>query len=193
MAKLAPVRRRLDDNRIFIDMPDAPDNPCTACGACCTHFRVSFYCGELTGGSGGFVPAEMTSKLSPLMACMKGTEAGHGRCIALAGEPGRPGVRCRIYARRPTPCREFANWLADGTPNPDCQRLRTGLGLPPLAPLPGSKVQEAAASRLDEFSQQPADGTLLVARVEQPGPLGAGGPQVGQQAAAAALVPAQAA
>ncbi len=63
---------------------------------------------------------------------MKGTESGHGRCIALRGVVGEPGIRCDIYAVRPTPCREYRVWAEDGTPNPDCQRLRKGIGLPPL-------------------------------------------------------------
>lgn len=110
------------------------ENPCIACGACCAHFRVSFYCGELTGGSGGYVPVELASKLNDVMACMQGTEAGNGRCVALRGELGQPGIGCAIYPNRPSPCREFANWFDDGTPNPDCQRLRIKIGLPPLAP-----------------------------------------------------------
>lgn len=117
-------------------MPDNQNNPCIACGACCALFRVSFYCGELTGGSGGVVPAELASKVNDFVACMKGTESGNGRCIALVGELGKQGISCSIYPNRPTTCREFANWLADGTPNPDCQRLRAGLGLTPLLPLP---------------------------------------------------------
>lgn len=132
------IRRVIDDNRIFVEMPERPDNPCTACGACCAHFRVSFYCGELAGGSGGFVPAHMTSKLNNVMACMKGTEAGNGRCVALVGTLGKDGISCSIYPNRPTPCREFAVWLQDGTPNPDCQRLRVRIGLPPLRPLPSN-------------------------------------------------------
>jgi len=138
MTKVIQIRRLTDDNRVFIDMPDSPDNPCTACGACCAYFRVSFYCGELAGGSGGIVPVEMTSKVNEVIACMKGTETGHGRCVALAGELGQGGIRCTIYANRPSPCREFANWLEDGRPNPECQRLRARLGLPPLHPLPAN-------------------------------------------------------
>jgi len=120
-----------DDNRVFIDMPDSPENPCLSCGACCAHFRVSFYCGELSDGSGGIVPAELTSQLTPMLVCMQGTETG-GRCIALRGELGRPGIACSIYAHRPSPCREFPAWLPDGTANPDCQRLRAKHGLAPL-------------------------------------------------------------
>lgn len=132
MAKSIPIRRSLDDNRTFIDMPDGPDNPCTSCGACCAHYRVSFYCGELSEGSGGVVPAELVSQINALMVCMKGTESGHARCIALSGTLGQPGIGCRIYPNRPSPCREFANWLEDGTPNPECQRLRQQIGLAPL-------------------------------------------------------------
>ena len=53
---------------------------------------------------------------------------GGGRCISLRGELGKPGIHCAIYENRPTPCREFDIWLPDGTPNPDCQRLRAALG-----------------------------------------------------------------
>lgn len=143
MTKGIQLRRIIDDNRVFIDMPDSPDNPCIACGACCSYFRVSFYCGELTGGSGGFVPADMATKVNDVMACMKGTEAGNGRCIALVGELGKSGISCSIYPNRPTPCREFAVWQEDGSPNPHCQRLRANIGLPPLRPLPA----DDAASR----------------------------------------------
>jgi Fe-S-cluster containining protein len=111
-------------------------NPCLSCGACCAHFRVSFYCGEIKGEGGGTVPAELVSQVGPLRACMKGTEYGKARCIALRGELGQDGIHCAIYEQRPSPCREFTTWMADGSPNPDCQRLRLALGLPPLAPLP---------------------------------------------------------
>jgi len=134
------IRQVVDGNRSFIDMPDSPDNPCTACGACCAKPRVSFYCGELTGGSGGIVPADMASKVNEVIACMKGTESGNGRCIALVGELGKTGISCSIYANRPSTCREFANWLEDGSPNPDCQRLRAQIGLKPLNPLPPDEV-----------------------------------------------------
>lgn len=131
----APIHRTTDDQRIFVDMPDAADNPCMACGACCARFRVSFYCGELADGSGGFVPTELASKVNDVIACMKGTEAGNGRCIALVGEVGQPGLRCTIYPNRPTTCREFAPWREDGTPTPECQRVRASFGLPPLEAL----------------------------------------------------------
>jgi Fe-S-cluster containining protein len=65
---------------------------------------------------------------------MKGTEQGGQRCVALRGELGQPGVHCAIYEHRPSPCREFPTWMEDGAPNPDCQRLRLAIGLPPLSP-----------------------------------------------------------
>ena len=107
-------------------------NPCLSCGACCAHFRVSFYFGELQGQPDGWVPLELTSKVNDFRAAMKGTEAGNGRCIALRGEVGQAGVHCAIYQHRPTPCREFVAWFPDGTPNPDCRRLREARGLAPL-------------------------------------------------------------
>lgn len=111
-------------------------NPCLSCGACCAHFRVSFYCGEIAGEGGGIVPPELVSQVGPLRACMKGTEYGKARCIALRGELGQEGIHCAIYEQRPSPCREFTTWMPDGSPNPDCQRLRLALGLPLLTPLP---------------------------------------------------------
>jgi len=110
-------------------------NPCLSCGACCAHFRVSFYFGELSGEMGGCVPVELTSKINDFRAAMKGTESGNGRCVALCGDIGKPGVCCSIYPNRPTPCREFDPWLPDGSPNPDCQRLRAQQGLTVLRPL----------------------------------------------------------
>lgn len=57
-------------------------NPCLDCGACCSHFRVSFYIGELAGENGGQVPLDLVTQMSPLRACMKGTEMGGGRCTS---------------------------------------------------------------------------------------------------------------
>jgi Fe-S-cluster containining protein len=121
-----------DDRRVFVDMADDEDNPCLSCGACCQHFRVSMYMGEMASSPGGTVPDELVSFVNPHIVCMKGTESGHGRCVALRGTVGQPGIRCEIYPARPTPCREYRVWSEDGTPNPDCQRLRKGIGLPPL-------------------------------------------------------------
>jgi Fe-S-cluster containining protein len=109
-------------------------SPCTSCGACCAHFRVSFYFGELESQPGGWVPIALTSKVNHFRAAMKGTESGACRCVALRGELGKPGVTCSIYPQRPSPCREFSAWDEDGRPSPNCQRLRTALGLPALEP-----------------------------------------------------------
>lgn len=133
---------------------DPATNPCLDCGACCAHFRVSFYDGEVAGDSGGWVPAELVTQMSPLRACMKGTEQGGGRCISLRGELGKPGIHCATYALRPSPCREFDTWMPDGSANPDCQRLRLALGLALLSARggaandpqgPGTPTQPAAA------------------------------------------------
>lgn len=105
-------------------------NPCLSCGACCAYYRVSFYSGELTGETGGSVPVELTTQIGPLRACMKGTELGKGRCIALRGELGQPGIYCTIYEARPSPCREFEIFDKNGIMNPDCAKLRLTLGLP---------------------------------------------------------------
>jgi len=119
------------------------ENPCLSCGVCCSHFRVSFYSGELAGETGGTVPVELTTKIGPLRACMKGTEQGGGRCIALRGTLGQPGIHCAIYPDRPNPCRDYQIWEADGSPNPDCQRLRAKHGLPPLPHRPDPQAPAA--------------------------------------------------
>ena len=111
---------------------DVHTNPCLSCGACCAHFRVSFYCGEIAGDDGGTVPPELVSQVGPLRACMKGTEHGGQRCVALRGEIGAAGIHCAIYEQRPSPCRDFPAWEEDGTPNPDCQKVRAKFGLPAL-------------------------------------------------------------
>jgi Fe-S-cluster containining protein len=134
METIKQISRVQDDGKVFIDMPDGPDNPCLTCGICCSHYRVSFYQGETTD-VGGTVPVALTSKVNDFMACMTGTECGNGRCSALQGEIGVGGIGCAIYTNRPSVCREFPVWMDDGTPNPDCQRLRAGIGLPPLLAL----------------------------------------------------------
>ena len=116
------------DGRIFYDMA-GKDNPCDGCNACCRHFRVSFYHGELDSQPDGQVPADMTVPITPFRACMKGTESGHGRCIALQDDG-----RCGIYAQRPSVCREFPVFMADGSFNPECVRLRALHGIAPWAP-----------------------------------------------------------
>ncbi|WP_063588058.1 YkgJ family cysteine cluster protein [Achromobacter ruhlandii] len=131
-------------------------NPCLDCGACCSHFRVSFYIGELAGENGGQVPLDLVTQMSPLRACMKGTEMGGGRCISLRGELGRPGIHCAIYENRPTPCREFDIWQPDGSPNPDCQRLRLALGLAPAPPRPDAENDPQGPSHPNQPDQPAA-------------------------------------
>lgn len=101
-------------------------SPCQACGACCTNFRVSFYLGETDAAPGGSVPAQLTEAVTPLLRCMKGTGSKPVHCIALEGEVGKR-VSCSIYAQRPSPCREFDVFEADGSPDPRCAALRAQL------------------------------------------------------------------
>ena len=121
------------DGRLHIDTPDGDPSPCSDCGACCSYFRVSFYFGETDAHPHGQVPDDMAESLGGFRACMKGTAQG-GRCNALLGDIGVGPIRCSIYAKRPSVCREFPVWLPDGSPNPDCQRLRSAIGIPPLPP-----------------------------------------------------------
>ena len=102
-------------------------SPCFGCGACCRYPRVSFYHGELDSQPGGTVPVDYAVQLTPFRACMKGTEQGNGRCMALGDD-----LSCAIYEKRSSVCREFPAFLDDGTPNPECARLRAilGIGLP---------------------------------------------------------------
>ena len=121
---------RTEDDRVFYDMPE--HSICNDCGACCKHFRVSFYQGELNTFPGGTVPAELTEPVTPFLVCMKGTANGNnngvGRCVAL-----QENNRCGIYENRPSPCREYAAYMEDGSLNPKCVQLRMlyGIGMPP--------------------------------------------------------------
>lgn len=116
----------------FLCAPKMSDfNPCLDCGICCTHFRISFYWAEADDAPGGFVPSHMTEKLTPHLRCMKGSNDVPRRCSALVGEIGHQ-VACSIYEQRPSPCREFPVYLDGGVPNPKCNELRAGVGLPPL-------------------------------------------------------------
>ncbi len=123
----AQIAIRTDDGRMYYDMA-GDDNPCFGCGACCRHFRVSFYHGELDTQPGGYVPAEFATQITPFRACMKGTEAGNGRCVAQ-----QDNGHCAIYDRRPSVCREFPVFMEDGTMNPECLRLRALYGVTQLA------------------------------------------------------------
>ena len=95
-------------------------NPCQQCGACCAAFRVSFYWSEASA-----LPASHIEQVSPLMACMAGTNRVAPHCAGLAGVVGE-AVRCTVYDQRPPPCREV-------TPGDDkCLRARARHGLAPL-------------------------------------------------------------
>lgn len=121
--KNAQIVVRTEDGRVHYDMAET-DNPCFGCGLCCRHFRVSFYHGELDTQPGGCVPAELTAPVTPFRTCMKGTEHGGGRCVALQDDG-----RCGIYEKRPSVCREFPAFMADGSLNPECVRLRRLYGI----------------------------------------------------------------
>ncbi len=103
---------------------------CEHCGACCASFRVSFYWGEADDAPGGWVPAEVTERLTPHLRCMKGTNSATPRCDQLVGEI--PGARCRIYPQRPGTCHDMQPYTVDGQVNPQCSRARAHYGLPPV-------------------------------------------------------------
>lgn len=130
--KIIQIKHVTETGDEHFDMADDPSNPCQSCGACCTHFRVSFYQGELDS-NGGMVPADLVSPINSFMVAMKGTETG-GRCISLQGDIGKNNIGCGIYHNRSSSCRAFPVWMSDGTPNPKCQELRLKNGLPLIQP-----------------------------------------------------------
>ena len=95
-------------------------NPCTTCGACCATYRVSFYWAD-----GERLPESMVEKVTPVMACMAGTQGPSPRCVALQGTV-RERVRCAVYEQRPPVCRD----LVPGDER--CARARVCHGLAPL-------------------------------------------------------------
>lgn len=130
--KTIQIKTIQDNGNVSIDMPNDPSNPCKTCGACCSHFRVSFYQGELDS-NGGIVPNELVTSINPFMVAMKGTESG-GRCNSLIGELGKD-ISCGIYENRSSSCRSFPVWLDNGQPNPKCQELRLKNGFSPISSL----------------------------------------------------------
>ncbi|MFW9080287.1 YkgJ family cysteine cluster protein [Pseudomonas sp. P2757] len=105
-------------------------SPCLNCGACCSHFRVSFFWGECAS-SGGTVPDELVTQITPSRVAMNGTDCKSPRCIALEGEVGSE-VKCTIYEQRSSPCREFEASWESGEQNTDCDAARARFGLLPL-------------------------------------------------------------
>lgn len=95
---------------------------CQRCGACCASFRVSFYWAEAEVLG---IPQHDVEQLTPSMACLAGTNQAAPHCGALEGRVGE-AVNCRIYASRPSPCREVQRGDAQ------CRRARLRHGLPPL-------------------------------------------------------------
>lgn len=106
-------------------------NPCLNCGACCACYRVSFYWAEAQPN--GHVPEQLTVPVTPHRIAMLGTNQPRPRCVALLGDVGEQ-VRCSIYARRPTPCRDLKPSWSEGIQNEQCDKARTAWGLPPLEP-----------------------------------------------------------
>lgn len=108
-------------------------NHCTSCGACCAYYRASFYWAEASDATEGGVPVELTERLGPFRRLIKGTGNVPPRCIALFGNIGE-SVRCTIYNRRASVCRDFAPSWANGESNPRCDQARAFWKLLPLAP-----------------------------------------------------------
>ena len=108
-------------------------HPCQSCGACCASFRVSFYRGEALHGDPEAVPAELTEVVAPFRVAMRRDGEDRLRCVALEGEVGS-AVACSIYARRPSPCREFRASWEDGRVDARCDAARARHGLHPLRP-----------------------------------------------------------
>lgn len=104
-------------------------NPCVTCGACCANFRVSFYWAEGNDAPGGYVPAELTEQVNPFYRCMRGTNNGSPRCVALQGDIGGV-ISCSIYADRPSPCRDFD--ISINGSNPACDQARAKYGMAAL-------------------------------------------------------------
>ena len=108
-------------------------NVCLSCGACCAFYRASFYWSEAEDHTAGGVPLKMVKKLTDFRLVMRGTEGPNPRCIALLGDIGR-SVRCSIYERRASVCREFEPSWKTNAANPRCDKARAAWGLAALTP-----------------------------------------------------------
>lgn len=112
---------------------ESQKNPCIECGACCAYFRASFYWAECGDTTENGVPVLLTTRIGPFRSMMIGTDGPKPRCVALLGNVGE-AVRCTIYERRASVCREFMpSWL-DFTANPRCDQARAAWNLKPLTP-----------------------------------------------------------
>jgi uncharacterized protein len=117
------MRREQEKSGAAIGAPVATlskSTACQQCGACCAFFRVSFYWAE---GPHRGLPDSAVERLNAHMACMAGTNQPEPRCHALQGQIGKQ-VTCRVYAARPSPCRE----LQPGDEKCNQARARHGLG-----------------------------------------------------------------
>lgn len=72
------------------------------------------------------LPDAMAEQVTPLLACMAGTNQPEPRCHALEGQVGQQ-VTCQQYAQRPAPCRELQPGDAK------CNQARARHGLPPIS------------------------------------------------------------
>lgn len=106
---------------------------CLSCGACCATFRVSFYWAEADDAPDGWVPVDMTEKLTPHLRCMRGSNSKSRRCDQLQGDI--PGALCGIYPHRPSPCRELQPYTEEGKVTAQCAKARLHHGLPALPDL----------------------------------------------------------
>jgi uncharacterized protein len=93
---------------------------------------VDFHPSEVAGEDGRGVPPVLAVTVLPQLVRMRGTDAAPPRCAALEGVIGQ-GVRCSIYAERPSPCRDFAPYAPLGLGEDACDRARARHGLPPLS------------------------------------------------------------
>lgn len=121
-------------------------DPCSDCGHCCSYFRISFPWVETSSYAQKPVPIALVSQLTPERVCMKGTEQGNGRCVAL-----NDAGRCTIYEQRPSVCRDFSIWNADGSVNEGCTKVRKAHGLVPHAPLHESAYAQEDPEQLQAY------------------------------------------
>lgn len=77
------------------------------------------------------VPHELAVPLIAGLYRMRSSDAAPLPCIALEGEIGKR-VRCAIFDRRPSPCRDFAPYALLGVDDEACARASWRHGLKPL-------------------------------------------------------------
>jgi uncharacterized protein len=108
-------------------------HPCQRCGACCAAFRVAFYWAEAQPADPDGVPEHLVAPVRPNILAMRGTDAPAPHCVALDGVVGT-AVSCRIYAARPSPCRDLQASYEHGAHSAQCDSARAKYALPPLRP-----------------------------------------------------------